>query len=111
MGLPTTVAATNNDEPLAEKPSTDETVSEQVGIWEFSTLKQRRWDPRVQLAEIVSGYAFFRRLAVEIYELAPGLLSLYILAKIWNGIESALLLHMSSRLLQIVSSLVCLTII
>jgi hypothetical protein len=90
-----------------EKSAVDELVSTQIGVWEFSTLKEIGWNPLVPWVELKSAFALFRRLAFEIYAIAPGLLSLYVISKIWNGIESALLMHLSSRLLQIVSRLTC----
>lgn len=78
-------------------------VSTQLGIWQFSTLKDSEWNPKIPILEITSTLTLFRRLTLEIYSLSPGLLILYVLSKIWSGIEFALLLHLSSRLLQIVS--------
>jgi hypothetical protein len=91
------------EKPLLEKSTVDKTLSTQIGVWQFSTLKNIGWNPKLPLAEVLSAFALFRRLALEIYAIAPGLLSLYILSSIWSGIENALLLHLSSRLLQIVS--------
>ncbi|PBK72127.1 P-loop containing nucleoside triphosphate hydrolase protein [Armillaria solidipes] len=44
----------------------------------------------------------FRRLAIDVYTLEPTLSILFILEKIWSGIESAVLLYLSSRLLRII---------
>jgi hypothetical protein len=95
------------EKPNSEKNTLDETVSSQIGVWEFTSLKDVGWSLKLPLADLKSGFVLFRRLALEIYFLAPGLLSLYILSKIWDGIEDALLLHLSSRLLQIVRRPTC----
>jgi hypothetical protein len=90
---------------LSSESSSDKTIVHEkvIGVWQFSTLKEIAWNPLVTWTELTSAFYLFRRLALEIYALAPGLLSLYIFSKIWYGIESAILLHLSSHLLQIVS--------
>ena len=104
MGSPSTTEKSLSEKAKAK--TVDATVSTtQIGIWEFSTIKDVKWNPRVPWAELTSAVALFRRLAVEMYNIAPGLLSLYVLSKFWQGIESALLMHLSSRLLQIVRRL------
>lgn len=96
-----------SEKPLleAETPeeATDATViSNQRGIWEFWTVKQSRFDPHRRWTELKSGFQLFRRLATEIFALSPGLLILFILSKLWGGVETAVLMHLSSRLLRIV---------
>ena len=99
---PSTPSEKAHDEKSTVDPSI---VTTQVGIWEFSTLKDVKWNLRVPWDEVTSAFTLFRRLGVEMSSIAPGLLALYILSQFWNGIESALLLHLSSRLLQIVRCL------
>jgi len=93
-----------NEKPLLDDTRIDEVVSaEQIGVWEFLTVKQPRWNLLGQWSELKSIIFPYRRLAFEIYTLSPGLLFLYILSKIWIGIEQALSLYLSSRVLQVVS--------
>ena len=84
---------------LAEPSGLD---TKKYGIWDFWTVQQARFDPRRRWEEGVSGLRLFRRLGNEIFGLAPGMLILFILSKIWTGIETAVLMHLSSQLLQIV---------
>ncbi|KAG5641691.1 hypothetical protein DXG03_004423 [Asterophora parasitica] len=72
-----------------------------MGVWQFWTFKQSRFDPQANLDEFVSGLKLFRRLVLDISSFAPKMLILFILSKLWEGVESALLMHLSSQLLRI----------
>lgn len=86
----------------ADASVADSAVSSQYGIWEFWSVKQTRFNPQRRWLELKSGLELFRRLAREIYSISPGLLVIFISSKLWRGIETAVLMHLSSRLLQIV---------
>ena len=86
----------------ADSPEPSDLDTKKYGIWDFWTVQQARFDPRRRWEEGVSGFRLFRRLANEIFGLAPWMLVLFILSKIWTGIETAVLMHLSFRLLQIV---------
>lgn len=60
------------------------------------------WNPREQLNQIIAALPLFRRLAADIYALEPFLSILYLVSQLWEGLESALLLYLSSRLLKVV---------
>ncbi|KAG5735006.1 Lipid A export ATP-binding/permease protein MsbA, partial [Termitomyces sp. T112] len=79
-------------------------TTQQVGIWQFSTIKQHQFDPLRRWNEIVSGLQLFRRLATEISTISPTMLILFAMSKLWEGVESAILMHLSSSLLQIVEA-------
>ncbi|RDB22903.1 Lipid A export ATP-binding/permease protein MsbA [Hypsizygus marmoreus] len=93
----------NAEKPVASTPIVDDSVlSTQVGIWQFWTVRHARFDPRRQWDELVSGLQLFQRLATEIFSICPGMLIMFILSKIWRGVETAVLMHLSSRLLRII---------
>ncbi|RDB22985.1 putative multidrug export ATP-binding/permease protein YgaD [Hypsizygus marmoreus] len=92
-----------DEKPVTSKPITNDSVfSTQIGIWQFWTVKSSRLNPRRQWDEIASGLRLLRRLATEIFLISPWMLILFILSKIWSGVESAVLMHLSSRLLRII---------
>ena len=97
------MAHASHDKSLSEKPTTEALSTLQMGIWQFSTPKETGWSFGIRWDEVRSTWTLLRRLALEIYALCPGLLVLFVLSKIWGGVEDALLMHLSSRLLRIVS--------
>lgn len=50
----------------------------------------------------VLAYPLLLRFLREVYDLNPLLVALVVLLKLWEGVESVLMLYVSSRLLQIV---------
>ncbi len=57
----------------------------------------KRWN------RVASSIPFLKRLAIDVYTLDPWLSVLYVLSRIWWGVESAVSLYLSSRLLKTVS--------
>ncbi|RDB22977.1 Lipid A export ATP-binding/permease protein MsbA [Hypsizygus marmoreus] len=82
----------------------DEFLTTQIGIWQFWTARGSPFDLRRKIMELVSGLQLFRRLVAEIFSISPGMLILFILSKIWSGVETAVLMQLSTRLLQIIES-------
>ncbi|KAG6911417.1 hypothetical protein DXG01_016514 [Tephrocybe rancida] len=76
-------------------------ITKQAGVWQFATIEQPSFDPQRRWNEVVSGLQLFRRLGTEISSVSRTLLILFVLSKLWEGIESAILMHLSSSLLQI----------
>jgi hypothetical protein len=83
----------------------DPVASFQLGVWEILTLKDKPFDFRAWKELFSSAIPLIWQLCSEIYCLAPTLFFFFILTKIWAGVESELRLHLSSRLLRIVSPL------
>ncbi|KAG6826168.1 hypothetical protein H0H92_000907 [Tricholoma furcatifolium] len=88
------------DSTPQRRPSTS-IVTEQIGVWRFSTTKQHKYDLRRTWNEAIAGLALFRRLALEVSAISHMMLFFFVLSKLWEGIESALLMHLSSHLLRI----------
>lgn len=63
------------------------------------------WNLRDQWQQVVVALPLFKRLATEIYTLEPFLAVAYVVTQVWSGLESAILLYLSSRLLSIVSQI------
>ncbi|KAF9041003.1 hypothetical protein BDZ89DRAFT_331298 [Hymenopellis radicata] len=81
----------------------------QLGVWKLTFARSSGWNLRKHLgnvATIFSSFPLFRRLATEVYALRPGLSVLYVASSIWNGIESAVLLYLSSRLLEQIETVI-----
>ncbi|KAK0490254.1 P-loop containing nucleoside triphosphate hydrolase protein [Armillaria novae-zelandiae] len=78
----------------------------QLGIWKVLVAKSpmnpldisKRWN------RVTSSFHFLKRLAIDVYTLDPCLSVLYVLTKIWWGLESALSLYLSSRLLKTIEA-------
>lgn len=87
----------------SSKEDVDDIVSVQLGIWQVLTLKGSTFDSKQWRDDIVTGSTHFFQLLWDMYRLSPGMLTLFMLTKAWGGIEAAVLMHLSSRLLQIVS--------
>ncbi|KAK0492632.1 hypothetical protein EDD18DRAFT_1079447 [Armillaria luteobubalina] len=74
----------------------------QLGIWKISILKTSPLNLRKQLVDLKDALRYFKRLAIDIYTLEPVLATLFVLNKLWSGVQSALLLYFSSQILRIV---------
>ncbi|KAK0231574.1 P-loop containing nucleoside triphosphate hydrolase protein [Armillaria fumosa] len=78
----------------------------QLGIWKVVMAKSpmnhldisKRWN------RIASTVPFLKRLAIDVYTLDPCLSVLYVLTRIWWGVESAVSLYLSSRLLKTIEA-------
>ncbi|KAF9458571.1 hypothetical protein BDZ94DRAFT_83031 [Collybia nuda] len=85
------------------KDNIDDLISTtQLGVWEVLTLKGTPLRLRQLRDEFVTGSVQFYELWCEMYRLSPGMLILFTLSKTWSGIEAAVLMHLSSRLLHII---------
>ncbi|KAK0448163.1 P-loop containing nucleoside triphosphate hydrolase protein [Armillaria borealis] len=58
----------------------------------------KRWN------RVASSVPFLKRLAIDVYTLDPWLSVLYVLSRIWWGVESAVSLYLSSRLLKTIEA-------
>lgn len=85
-----------------EKVSPPPLFTLQLGVWQVSMMAEKPWDVKKHAKEVLAALPLCRRLANEMYQLHPVLFTLFILAKLWTGIESALLLYLSSQILTIV---------
>lgn len=77
--------------------------SNQLGVWRVLMQQDPYFGIKKQWDNFLTTIPLIWRLSVDIYNLGPGLFIFAILAKVWSGVESALLLYLSSRLLTIVS--------
>ncbi|KAF9458587.1 P-loop containing nucleoside triphosphate hydrolase protein [Collybia nuda] len=86
----------------AEEKLDDLVACRQFGVWEVITLKDVPFDPKQWWFEFSAGLYHFRRLVGEMYHLSPRMLILFLFSKMWGGVEAAVLMHLSSRLLRII---------
>jgi len=83
--------------------SNDTSISAiQLGVWRVLLQEESSWDIRKHWRDLSSTLPLSRRLATEIFYLDPWLFIFFVVSKVWTGIESALLLYLSSRLLTII---------
>lgn len=76
----------------------------QLGVYSVTLKTQKsKWNPKRRIQDTFSGLPVLKRFALEIYNLEPVLFAMFVLAKIWSGVESAILLYLSSQILTIVS--------
>jgi len=61
------------------------------------------FDIRKIWESFLQGLPLFYQLSVEIWSIAPRLFTLFLLTQLWQGIEDALQMHFSTRLLKAVS--------
>ncbi|KAJ7453361.1 P-loop containing nucleoside triphosphate hydrolase protein [Mycena galericulata] len=109
---------------IAEKPIKHENVLEDVllpgdaqsepytsidlGVWrvllpeEIKSTRSRSWISLEKWNTVVLAYPLVLRFLQEMYHLNPTLVVLVVLLKLWEGVESVLMLYVSSRLLQII---------
>ncbi|KAK0440861.1 P-loop containing nucleoside triphosphate hydrolase protein [Desarmillaria tabescens] len=73
-----------------------------LGVWKVSYLKNTPFNVRKQISDLGAAFPYFQRLALEVYSLEPMLAILFVLNKLWKGVEGALLLYFSSRILRII---------
>ncbi|PBK79365.1 hypothetical protein ARMGADRAFT_1093205 [Armillaria gallica] len=55
-----------------------------------------------QFLDLKDTLQYFQRLAIDVYTLEPILVTLFVLNQLWSGIQGALLLQLSSQILQMV---------
>ncbi|KAF8894755.1 P-loop containing nucleoside triphosphate hydrolase protein [Infundibulicybe gibba] len=97
MGQPTVVSS----KPEKPPPSAGSVNRQQFGVWQILTLNEAfSW--RAVLGGFLSGLPLIKRIVLEVYHVAPGDCLRYMLAKLWSGVESALLVYFSTRLLRII---------
>ncbi|KAG7439707.1 P-loop containing nucleoside triphosphate hydrolase protein [Guyanagaster necrorhizus] len=87
---------------LAAKADQRQLETITLGIWKVSSLKSTPFNIRKQFSDLGSAFPYFFRLAVEVYTLEPVLAIMFVLNKLWKGVEGALLLYFSSRILRII---------
>ena len=88
----------------AEAPNVPASTSSiQLGVWRILLQKESPLDFQKQWSNLFSTISLIHRFATEIFHLGPWLFISFIVSKVWTGIESALLLYLSSRILTIVS--------
>ncbi|KAK0464147.1 hypothetical protein IW261DRAFT_1524538 [Armillaria novae-zelandiae] len=90
---------------LTEKLATEkngglETV--ELGVWKVSLLKCAPLSFGKQLLDFKEAVGYFKRLAVDVYTLEPVLAMFFILNELWSGVQTALLLYLSSQMLRII---------
>ncbi|KAK0205768.1 P-loop containing nucleoside triphosphate hydrolase protein [Desarmillaria ectypa] len=73
-----------------------------LGVWKVSFLQSTPFNVRKQISDLGSAFPYFHRLAIEVYTLEPVLVMFFVLNKLWKGVEGALLLYFSSRILRII---------
>lgn len=76
----------------------------QLGVWRVWIETDSYLNPRVQWKNFTSSIRVRRQLLLDIYQLGPVLLLLLLLSDIWTSLEPLFLLHLSSRVLFMVSS-------
>ncbi len=74
----------------------------QLGVWKVSLLKRAPLNFKKQLLDFKEAFGYFNRLAIDVYTLEPILATLFILNELWSGVQSALLLYLSSQMLRVV---------
>jgi hypothetical protein len=75
----------------------------QLGIWRIRVGKTPRWNLRRHFDSITSAYPLFHRLCGDIFSLSPRIFVFFLVCQIWSGVEDAILMHLSSSLLRMVS--------
>ncbi|SJL17837.1 uncharacterized protein ARMOST_21401 [Armillaria ostoyae] len=74
----------------------------QLGVWKVSLLKRAPLHFGKQLLYFKEAFGYFQRLAIDVYTLERILATFFILNELWSGVQSALLLYLSSQLLRII---------
>ncbi|KAJ7596694.1 P-loop containing nucleoside triphosphate hydrolase protein [Mycena floridula] len=85
--------------PAAPNP---DLISVQLGVWKLTMLKEQSFQMKKHLKDLVSAIPLLKRLALQIYTLEPLLFVCFLASKFWSGVESAVMLYLSSRLLKII---------
>ncbi|KAF9033938.1 P-loop containing nucleoside triphosphate hydrolase protein [Hymenopellis radicata] len=74
-----------------------------LGVFKLTLpVKSERWDPWDQMKHVTSALPLSRRLATEVYSLDPLLSCAYVALQFWKGVEAAVVLYFSTRLLRII---------
>ncbi|KAJ7727533.1 P-loop containing nucleoside triphosphate hydrolase protein [Mycena maculata] len=96
-------------QPLEDAPSledADSYTSIDLGVWRVLFPKEMGSTgfriPMDKWNTVILAYPLVLRFLQEIYNLNPLLVILVVLLKLWEGVESVLMLYVSSRLLQII---------
>jgi len=76
----------------------------QLGVWHLRMEKEQLWNARKHWDSLWQAVPLFYRLSLDIYTISPRLFSLYLLTQVWQGIEDALQMHFSTRLLRAVEA-------
>ncbi|PBK60581.1 hypothetical protein ARMSODRAFT_725861 [Armillaria solidipes] len=74
----------------------------QLGVWKVSLLKRAPLNFGKQFLDLKEGFGYFKRLALDVYTLEPILATFFILNELWSGVQTALLLYLSSQMLRII---------
>lgn len=81
-------------------------LTQRLGVWTvLTTSPTPRPFNRDIHKSIAPTYRAVRQNLHDVYSLAPGLLGMYVLISLWESIEGALYLYLSSRILLVVSCL------
>ena len=75
----------------------------QLGIWRMRVGNTPGWNIRRNFESITSAYPLFHRLCRDIFSLSPRIFVFFLVCQIWDGVEDAISMHLSSSLLQMVS--------
>ncbi|KAF8886866.1 P-loop containing nucleoside triphosphate hydrolase protein [Gymnopilus junonius] len=71
-----------------------------LGVWNLKIAEETVFGLRKQWKDIKTALPLFRRLANDIFNVAPTLFIIFVLCQIWQGIEDSILLHFSNELLR-----------
>ncbi|KAK0430913.1 hypothetical protein EV421DRAFT_1912390 [Armillaria borealis] len=76
----------------------------QLGVWNVSLLKRAPLNFGKQFLAFKEAFGYFKRLAIDVYTLKPMLATFFILNELWSGVQTALLLYLSSQILRIIET-------
>ena len=76
----------------------------QLGVWLLRLDRDRLLGKGKLWDSIRKALPLYYNLILEIYRIAPRLFTLFILTQIWQGVEDALQMQFSSRVLKAVST-------
>jgi hypothetical protein len=78
--------------------------SKQLGVWRllWATNKGRRYSQYIEEFQVYTPYVI--RLFLDVYGIAPRLFVFFVLSHVWAGVENALSMYLSTRILRAVSS-------
>jgi len=74
-----------------------------LGIWRIRVGNTPGWNLRRCFNTLASAYPLFHRLCRDIFSLSPRVFVFFLVCQIWNGVEEAILMHLSTSLLRMVS--------
>jgi len=75
----------------------------QLGVWKVRVAGQSSgFGLQDQIQDIRSSLPILLRLATDIFTLAPGIVLAFLACQIWEGVEDAIEMHISNRLLRTV---------